>query len=52
MIDGTAVAKKIVACVQRLPSNFGVALITDVLTDAKIPGLKVITWTPSLRITQ
>jgi ATP-dependent DNA helicase RecQ len=35
MIDGTVVAKKIVACVQQLPSNFGVALITDVLTGSK-----------------
>jgi ATP-dependent DNA helicase RecQ len=35
MIDGTAVAKKIVACVQQLPSPHGVALITDVLTGAK-----------------
>ena len=35
MIDGTAVAKKIVACVQQLPSPYGVALITDVLTGAK-----------------
>lgn len=35
MIDGTVVAKKIVACVQQLPSNLGVALITDVLTGSK-----------------
>ena len=35
MIDGTAVAKKIVACVRQLPSNFGVALIADVLTGSK-----------------
>ncbi len=28
MIDGTAVAKKIVACVQQLPSTYGVALIS------------------------
>jgi len=35
MIDGSAVAKKIVACVQQLPSQYGVALITDVLTGAK-----------------
>ena len=40
MIDGTAVAKKIVACVQQLPSNFGVALITDVLTGAKNSRIK------------
>jgi ATP-dependent DNA helicase RecQ len=35
MFDGTHVAKKIVACVQQLPSNYGVALITDVLTGSK-----------------
>jgi ATP-dependent DNA helicase RecQ len=35
MTDGSPVAKKIVACVQQLPSNYGVALITDVLTGAK-----------------
>jgi len=35
MSDGTHVAKKIVACVQQLPSNYGVALITDVLTGSK-----------------
>ena len=35
MTDGSRVAKKIVACVQQLPSNYGVALITDVLTGAK-----------------
>jgi ATP-dependent DNA helicase RecQ len=35
MIDGTAVAKKIVACVKQLPSQYGVALITDVLTGSK-----------------
>jgi ATP-dependent DNA helicase RecQ len=35
MIDGTHIAKKIVACVQQLPSNFGVALITDILTGSK-----------------
>ena len=35
MTDGSSVAKKIVACVQQLPSNYGVALITDVLTGAK-----------------
>ena len=35
MIDGTAVAKKIVACVRQLPSNFGVALITDILAGSK-----------------
>jgi len=35
MIDGSRVAKKIIACVQQLPSNYGVALITDVLTGAK-----------------
>ena len=34
-IDGTAVAKKIVACVQQLPSPYGIALIADVLTGAK-----------------
>jgi ATP-dependent DNA helicase RecQ len=35
LTDGSSVAKKIVACVQQLPSNYGVALITDVLTGAK-----------------
>ncbi|MCK9590562.1 MAG: DNA helicase RecQ [Methanoregula sp.] len=35
IIDGTHIAKKIVACVQQLPSNFGSALITDVLTGSK-----------------
>jgi len=35
MIDGTHIAKKIVACVQQLPSNLGVALITDILTGSK-----------------
>jgi ATP-dependent DNA helicase RecQ len=35
MMDGTRIAKKIVACVQQLPSNFGSALITDVLTGSK-----------------
>jgi ATP-dependent DNA helicase RecQ len=35
MIDGTAVAKKIVACIQQLPSPYGVALISDVLTGVK-----------------
>ena len=35
MIDGTDVAKKIIACVQQLPSPYGVALITEVLTGAK-----------------
>ena len=35
MIDGTQVAKKIVACVKQLPSQYGVALITDVLTGSK-----------------
>ena len=35
MFDGTHVAKKIVACVQQLPSQYGVALITDVLTGSK-----------------
>ena len=35
MFDGTHVAKKIVECVQQLPSNYGVALITDVLTGSK-----------------
>ena len=35
MIDGTHVAKKIVACVKQLPSQYGVALITDVLTGSK-----------------
>jgi ATP-dependent DNA helicase RecQ len=35
MIDGTAVAKKIIACVQQLPSPYGIALISDVLTGAK-----------------
>ena len=35
MIDGTHVAKKIVACVQQLPSNYGSDLICDVLTGAK-----------------
>jgi len=40
MIDGTAVARKIVACVQQLPSNFGVSLITDVLTGAKNSRIK------------
>ena len=35
MIDGTAVAKKIVACVQQLPSPYGVALITEILTGSK-----------------
>ncbi len=35
MIDGTAVAKKIVACVQQLPSPYGVALITEVLTGSE-----------------
>jgi len=35
MIDGTAVAKKIVACVQQLPSPYGVALINEILTGSK-----------------
>jgi ATP-dependent DNA helicase RecQ len=35
MIDGTAVAKKIVACVQQLPSPYGVALIIEILTGSK-----------------
>jgi ATP-dependent DNA helicase RecQ len=35
MFDGTHVAKKIVACVQQLPSQYGVALITDILTGSK-----------------
>ena len=35
MIDGTVIAKKIVACVQQLPSQYGVALVTDVLTGVK-----------------
>jgi ATP-dependent DNA helicase RecQ len=35
MIDGTAVAKKIVACVQQLPSPYGVALITEILTGSE-----------------
>jgi ATP-dependent DNA helicase RecQ len=35
MIDGTDVAKKIVACVKQLPSQYGVALITDILTGSK-----------------
>jgi ATP-dependent DNA helicase RecQ len=35
MIDGTAVAGKIVACVQQLPSQYGVSLIADVLTGAR-----------------
>ena len=35
MIDGTAVAKKIVECVQQLPSHYGADLITDVLTGSK-----------------
>jgi len=34
-IDGTAVAKKIVACVRQLPSPYGVALIADVMNGAK-----------------
>ncbi len=34
-IDGTAAAKKIVACIQQLPSPYGIALIADVLTGAK-----------------
>ena len=35
MIDGTLVAKKIIACVQQLPSQYGVALVTDILTGVK-----------------
>ena len=34
-IDGTAAAQKIVACIQQLPSPYGIALIADVLTGAK-----------------
>lgn len=35
MFDGTEIARKILACVRQLPTNFGIELITDVLTGAK-----------------
>jgi len=35
MTDGTSVAKKIIECVQQLPSNFGADLISDVLIGSK-----------------
>lgn len=35
MFDGTEIARKILACVRQLPTNFGIDLITDVLIGAK-----------------
>ncbi len=34
-IDGTEVAEKIIECIRQLPSDFGIELITDVLTGSK-----------------
>lgn len=35
MIDGTSIAKKIIDCVQQLPSHFGADLISEVLIGSK-----------------
>jgi ATP-dependent DNA helicase RecQ len=38
--DGTEIAKTIVACVRKLPTNFGIEIITDVLTGAKTAKIR------------
>ena len=40
LIDGTGNAKKIIQCVKQMPSNFGIDLITDVLTGSKSAKIK------------
>ena len=40
IFDGTEIARKILACVRQLPTNFGIEIITDVLTGAKTAKIR------------